>query len=378
MDQETKVAMFLPNLCGGGAERVATHLANGLTRRRFGVEMVLSEAKGPFLADLAPEVRVVDLHARHAMTSIWPLCRYLRKAKPDVLFSHLDYVNVAALLARRLAHVRTCVIPVVHITHSQARQHSRSSREPILRAAIKWLYPTADQIVAVSRGAADDMIRVTGVPAALVRVIYNPVITPVIEALAAEPVDHPWFAPGQVPVILGIGRLARQKEFATLIRAFAVLRKDRDCRLMILGDGEDRDALERLVKELGVAENVALPGHVKNPFSYLARCALFGLSSAWEALPTVVIEALSLGVRVVSTDCPSGPREILQGGQFGALVPVGDVEALARAMSEALGKPRPEVPAAVLLPYTMDAAADRYAELIAEVLHARRTGGRRS
>jgi glycosyltransferase involved in cell wall biosynthesis len=370
LNEKINVAMYLPNLQGGGAERIATHLANGLARRGFCTQMVLGRAVGPYLADLAPEVRVVDLGARHAMTAIWPLRRYLRTAKLDVLFSHLDHVNVGALLAGRLAGVETHIIPVVHITHSQARKHSRSLREPILRAAIKQLYPRAHRIVAVSRGAADDMIRSAGVPEALVRVIYNPVITPAIKALAAEPLDHPWFSPGKAPVVLGIGRLTRQKEFATLIRAFARLRESCDCRLMILGDGEDRGALEQLVRELKVTEEILLPGFVKNPFAYLARCSLFTLSSAWEALPTVVIEALSLNIRVVSTDCPSGPREILRGGEFGRLVPVGDVEALACAMGDALQGPRPAVPDAALQPFTLEAAVDEYVKVIREVVGA--------
>ena len=369
-DARPTIATFLPNLCGGGAERVAVNLANGLAERGYRTTFVLSEAIGPYLADVSPNVRVVDLHRRHVMTSIAPLARYLRSERPDVLFSHLDYVSVGALLARRLARVDTRVVPVVHVNRSQGRAHSQFRREPIVGMAMKWLYPGATRIVVVSRGAADDLVRTTGVSENLIRVIYNPVITPQIKTLADEPVDHPWFAPGQPGVILGIGRLTYPKDFDALIRAFALLRRIVDCRLLILGDGEDRDALEGLVKELGLTGTVQLPGFVKNPFSYLSRSSLFVLSSTWEALPTVLIEAMACGCPVVSTDCPTGPREILDGGKFGRLAPVGDIEALSTAMSDVLKTARIKVPEAALQPFLFDTAVEEYVKLIGEITHA--------
>jgi glycosyltransferase involved in cell wall biosynthesis len=216
----------------------------------------------------------------------------------------------------------------------------------------------------VSGGAADDLARTSGLSRDRVQVVYNPVITPAMLALAREAPDHPWYAHGQPPVILGVGRLTRQKDFATLVRAFALARQQRPARLIILGEGEDRAALEALIRELGVADDVALPGFRDNAMAYMAGSALFVLSSAWEGLPTVLIEALAAGARVVSTDCPSGPREILQGGRLGALVPVGDAAALAAAMGEALARPAAPPPADALAPFTRDAAVDRYLHLI--------------
>jgi glycosyltransferase involved in cell wall biosynthesis len=224
-----------------------------------------------------------------------------------------------------------------------------------------WPYP---------RGTADDMIRTSHVPRHLARVIYNPVITPQIAPLASEPVDHPWFASGEPPVVLGMGRLTTQKDFPTLLQAAAQLRRDREFRLLILGEGEDHDQLERLIRELGLTHVASLTGFVKNPFAYLARASLFVLSSAWEALPTVLIEALALGTPVVSTDCQSGPREILDGGRYGRLVPVGDVHALSQAMAETLAVPRTRVPAEALRAYTLEFAVDRYCQLMAEVMSA--------
>ncbi len=369
-DCRTRVALFLPNLSGGGAERVMTYLANGLVDRGHQVDMLLIEKQGPYLADLSTKVHVTDLGARGVRSSILPLARYLRTKKPEVLLSALDHVNIGALLAKRLARAATRVIPTVHISHSQVKIHHRGIHHRIVRALLRLTYPWADAIVAVSKGTADDMIRTSGVPERLVRVIYNPVITQEIKVLAEQPLDYPWFGPGEPPVILAMGRLTEQKAFGTLIRAFSLVQKDYACRLLILGEGPDRKMLEGLVDELDLTDKVSLPGFVRNPFNYMARCSLFVLSSAWEALPTVLIEALSLGTPVVSTDCPSGPREILYGGQYGRLVPVGDVETLAGAMNDTLRGARPEVPESALRPFTVDVAVDEYIKVIREVTHA--------
>lgn len=164
------------------------------------------------------------------------------------------------------------------------------------------------------------------------RVIHNPVVTPKLFEQAKEPIDREWFKDGAPPVILGVGRLSLQKDFPTLIRAFTIVRKQLPARLMILGEGEERPQIEAMIKELGLASEVALPGFVSNPYAFMSRAAVFVLSSVYEGLPTVLIEAMAVGTPVVSTDCPSGPREILGFGKYGMLVPVRDFEALANAI----------------------------------------------
>jgi glycosyltransferase involved in cell wall biosynthesis len=290
--------------------------------------------------------------------------RYLLRERPDVLVSAMDYVNVGALLAKRLARVSTRVIATVHMTHSQAAAHHRNIHFAIVRAAIRWTYSWADAIVAVSQGAAEDMIRHSHIPRKLVHVIYNPVITPHLESLACEPLEHPWFVENAPHVIIAIGRLTAQKDFPTLLRAAARLRKSIDFRLLILGEGEERSKLEKMVVELELTNVVSLPGFVKNPFAYLSRASLFVLSSAWEALPTVLIEALALGVPIVSTDCPSGPSEILVNGKYGRLVSVGNVEALADAMQKSLSSPRLSIPENALESFSLDGATNKYVELL--------------
>lgn len=197
-------------------------------------------------------------------------------------------------------------------------------------------FPRAHAVIAPSRGVADDLARAAGIARDSIQVIYNPVISAGLAARAKDPASHPWLCDRNIPVIVGIGRLTRQKDFGTLIRAFALIRKLRRSRLLILGEGEDREALEVLSGELGVAQDVCLPGFLRNPYAVLSRAALFVLSSRWEGLPGVLIEALACGAKVVATDCPSGPREILDNGAYGELVPIEDELSLARAMERAL------------------------------------------
>lgn len=361
------IAFFLPSLCGGGAERVIVNLAQGITERGLPVDLVLAAAEGPLLEQLPPAVRVVDLHAPRVLRSLGPLTGYLRRERPRVLVASMGHANVVAVWAARLARRGTPVIVTVHNTLSQTSRDRGGLAGGVWPHLLRTFYPWAARVVAVSRGAADDLARTSGLPRERVEVVYNPVIMPATMARAREAPDHPWFAPGEPPVVLGVGRLTRQKDFATLVRAFAEVRRRRPARLIILGEGEDRPALEALAAELGVRDDLALPGFRDNAMAYMAGSAVFVLSSAWEGLPTVLIEAMAAGTRVVSTDCPSGPREILQDGRLGALVPVGDPAALAAAILEALARPAGGIPPDALTPFTRDAAVDHYLRLIESV-----------
>jgi glycosyltransferase involved in cell wall biosynthesis len=361
------VAFFLPSLCGGGAERVTVNLAQAITERGYPVDLVLVAAEGVFLDELSPAVRVVDLHAPRVLRSIRPLATYLRRERPRVLVSSMGHANLVALWAGRLAGGVTPVIVTEHNTLSQEAGRQHPLRGRLWPHLLRMFYPWAARVVAVSRGAADDLARTSGLPRDCVDVVYNPVITLAMMSLIRQAPEHPWFAAGQPPVVLGVGRLTPQKDFATLVRAFAEIRRCRAARLVILGDGEERPALEALASQLAVADDVALLGFVPNALGYMARAAVFALCSAWEGLPTVLIEALAAGTQVVSTDCPSGPREILQDGRLGALVPVGDPAALASAILQALERPARAAPLEALAPFTRDAAVDHYLRLIDSV-----------
>jgi glycosyltransferase involved in cell wall biosynthesis len=357
------VAFFLPSLEAGGAERVMLNLAAGLTNRGFRTDLVLASASGPYLASVPPNVRVVDLKASRVLRSLRPLANYLRRERPLALLSALDHANLVAMAAGRLAGSRTRTVISIHCTFP------RALRTNIRTRTIPWLlgrlHSWADGIVAVSEGVADDVARSTGMPRKRVSVIYNPVITPALAPAALARPSHPWFEDSTRPIVLSAGRLTPQKNFALLINAFALVRREHDARLVILGDGPERAALETEVRRHGVEDCVALPGFLNNPYACMARARVFALSSDFEGLPTVLIESLAVGTPVVSTDCESGPREILRGGALGELVPVGDVPALARAISSVLSNPRrPRPPAEALHPFTLDAVLDQFQEVL--------------
>jgi glycosyltransferase involved in cell wall biosynthesis len=274
------------------------------------------------------------------------LASYLRHQKPDAMVAATRLINVVAVCAARLAGGSTRVVVSEHNPPSLALAGSRCWRRRYLPALMARTYRFADAIVAVSRGVAADLVELTGLPPGRIKTIYNPVISEDITQMARMPLSHPWFAPGQPPVILGAGRLVDQKDFPTLIRAFARLRRQRPARLVILGAAKDdvatdvaRAALVQSAALHGVSDDVVLPGFTSNPFAFMARAAAFVLSSRYEGLPTVLIEALACGCPVVSTDCPGGVHEILAGGRFGKLVPVGDESAMAEAILWTLDRP---------------------------------------
>jgi len=232
-------------------------------------------------------------------------------------------------------------------------------------ALARRLYPWADEIIAVSHGVADDLARVLKLPRERIRVIHNPVVTDQLYQKAREAPDHPWFAAGAPPVVLGVGRLDPEKDFALLIEAFSILEKKRRVRLVVLGAGPERNALNSLIQELGISDSVELPGFVENPFSYMAGSAVLALTSWFEGLPNVLIEAMACGTPVVAVDCPSGPREILEGGRYGRLAPVGDAKALAHAIEETLDHPpQPETLRSAVMRFSADAVAKDYLEVL--------------
>lgn len=331
-----KVALFLPSLRGGGAERVMVNLARGFSEKGLDVDLVLAKAEGPYLSQVPPDVRVIDLHSSRVLASLPHLVCYLRRERPQALLSTLNHANIVALWARKLARVPNRLVVRVAANLSQSASNASSARGRLMPRLIHKFYPWADAVVAISQGVADDLVKTARLPRERIQVIYNPVVTPEILEKAEEPLNHPWFAPGEPPVILSVGRLTKQKDYPTLIRAFALVCRERPARLMILGEGEERPKLEALVRELDLDEDVSLPGFVDNPYAYMARSAVFVLSSAWEGFGNVLVEAMAVGTPVVSTDCPSGPAEILEGGKWGKLVPVGDANAMAQAILSTL------------------------------------------
>ncbi|MBN1141396.1 MAG: glycosyltransferase [Deltaproteobacteria bacterium] len=335
-DRVKKIALYVPSMRGGGAERVMLNLAKGLAAKKIHVDLVLAKAEGPYL-DKAPEaVRIVDLKANRVLKSLPGLVAYLRRERPDALLSTMLHANIIALLAKKLAQVPVRVVVREALGLSEDLDRHSSLRKRMDIAFFRWCYSWADSIVAVSQGVADDYMRTLRVPPHRTHVVENAVVTPDLISDSLEEVSHPWFAAGEIPVILGVGRLNEQKDFPTLLKAFAMMRNRFPARLVILGEGEERPNLESLSRELGIDKEIQFLGFDINPFKYMAQAAVFVLSSRNEGMPGVLIQAMAVGTPVVATDCRSGPAEILENGKYGMLVPVGDMEAMAEAICETL------------------------------------------
>lgn len=335
-ERQNKVCIFIPSLAGGGAERVMVTLANGFVERNVHVDLVVGSATGPYRADLSSKVRLVDLGQRRVARCLGPLATYLRQERPSALLSALTHSNVIAVIAARLARAGIRVVVSEHNHLSLAQGRDKSPRVRFLRQIARRTHRMADGIVAVSEGVADDLVSYMGIKKNKVKVVYNPAVSPEVHRRSQETVNHAWFNPGEPPVIIGVGRLVPQKDFPLLLRAFAKVKEKREARLIILGEGPLKDDLESLVVKLRLSSDVELLGFVDNPYAYMRKSALFVLSSAWEGFGNVLVEAMACGTPVVSTDCPSGPAEILEGGKWGRLTAVGDVQALSDAINEAL------------------------------------------
>jgi glycosyltransferase involved in cell wall biosynthesis len=360
-----KLALVVPSLAGGGAERVMVNVAGAFSKIGHRVDLVVASLKQSTFLHVPSTVRVVDLKTKRTAFAVLPLVSYLRRERPNALLATLAHANIVALIARRLAGVATRTVireaSVISISSSTAPQF-RGRLVPFLA---KKFYRQADAIIAQSEGVAGDLSSLLGLSPDKIDVIYNPIVGPELHERASRPVEHPWFAKSTLPVIIGVGRLDPEKDFPTLLRAFSMVRGNRNVRLMILGEGPERFALESLAKKLGIADVVTLPGFVENPLPFIANASLLALTSRFEGLPNVVIEALACGTPVVATDCPGGTTEILEGGRFGKLAPVGDVENLAAAIEETLeNPPDPMFLKGAAERFSVDAIARQYLEVL--------------
>ena len=331
------IAIYLPELTPGGAQRVTVDLANGLADRGHRVHLLCSYPGGQLRPEVDAGVEIVDFETPVVpglgiVASVPAIAAYLRKTRPRVLLSAMTYANVVAAVATRLSLSGT---PVALVEHTTVGMETGGKRD-LTTSLARWVYPLADRVVAVSEGVATSVRARTGVDPSEVVVLPNPVPVTEFRERATAAVDDPWLADPDVDVVLWVGRLAPEKDLETLLRAFDSLHADRpDTRLIVAGTGPERERIGALVEARGLADVVRFPGFV-DPAPYMARASVFALSSTYEGLPTVLVEALAVGCPVVSTDCPSGPREILADGEFGRLVPVGDSDAFAAALAATL------------------------------------------
>lgn len=355
---------FLPNLEGGGTERVFVHLANGLVARGLAVHLVLANAVGPFLSELQPQVNVVNLGCGAVWRVIPSLVSALRRIQPCAVLAGISHANVTATIAHRLAGSRARLVLSEHAHLSSVVRLYPGLRMRVTRRLMRLTYPMAHTVVCVSEGVVADLRQHLSACDTRTVVVYNPVVDETLMAKASMEPAHPWLRQKDEPVVLAAGRLIAQKDFAMLLEAFALLRARRPARLLILGEGELRSALVAQAQRLGISDWVEMPGFEPNPFSAMRAAGLFVLSSCFEGLSCVLIEAMACGTRVVSTRCPSGPEEVLEDGRWGRLVPVGDTLSMAAAMDKALDDPHPPDVANRAAEFSVARAVQRYAEVL--------------
>ena len=339
-------------------------LANAFAERGYVVDLVLASATGPYLTEVSSAVNVVNLGRSRVVTSLPSLVRYLLKRKPTALLSAMGHANLVSLLAKKISGGNTRVVVSERNDASVEANQNKGLRSLIIRTLNRYLYRSADVIHAVSQGVAVASAKELGLPLERIQVVYNPVVTQRMLEMSRADIDLPWLVKDERKIIIAAGRLTKQKDFATLIRAFALVQSKTNARLVIMGEGELRSDLERIVAENSLQEVVSLPGFVVNPFAVMKQADLFVLSSAWEGLPNVLIQAMACGTPVVSTDCPSGPAEILESGKWGRLVPVGDIKAIAKAMLDTLTETEHPDVASRAAYFSVGRAADEYLRLL--------------
>lgn len=336
-NQNEHIALFIPSLRGGGAERVWLKLSNGFAEKGNKVDLIAAKAEGPYLKYISPKVRLIDLNTSRVLLSLIPLVRYLLTTKPSILISAMNHSNIVALLAKYLAFTSTPVVISVRNHFSTQYLNVSGIDNNLIPVLARFLYPHADGIIAVSEGVADDLSKALSLSQKSIQTIYNPIVTPDLQQKSQAIPKHPLLVNSNF--ILSVGRLTKQKDFPTLIKAFSKVRCKFDIHLIILGEGEERSVLEEMLQEMNLTNCVHLPGFADNPYLFMAHAKAFVLSSCWEGLPGVLIEAMAIGTPVVSTNCKSGPNEILDNGKYGCLVPVGDSDELAKAIIETLNNP---------------------------------------
>jgi glycosyltransferase involved in cell wall biosynthesis len=333
MNMDKKISIVIPDLGGGGIERLSIRLCRYFLAQGYAVDLVLLQARGELLHEVPDEVELIDLKSSKIRFSLWPLVRYLKVRRPDAFIAIMWPLTVIAVSAHKLSRSQGRLLICDQNTLSKSYHDHHWLQKIFLCQTIHFFYPRADIRIAVSKGVADDLAQVGKLNRSSFSVIYNP--TAESQSLLQNINADPW-SKFSGKRIISVGSFKPQKDHATLIRSFSLLVTHQSATLVILGEGKLRPDLERLINELGLSDHVVLPGFMNDPYPWYLGADLFVLSSRWEGFGNVVVEALQCGIPVVSTDCPSGPNEILEDGRYGRLVPVGDKIALAKAMSDAL------------------------------------------
>jgi glycosyltransferase involved in cell wall biosynthesis len=341
-DRQTPLITLFASGSTGGIVRTSLRLANGFYAMGLNVDFIPNKPEFPYSGELDPGVGVRHLPTFHRVTGVPALARYIRDRAPTVILTGVYQHAVLALKARAVARSEARVFAAVRNPYSlEWAPVSRGKYSSRIRRLKKY-YPRLNGIIANSGGVAEDFSRITGIDRSRITVIHNPAYDPAIEGMMEEPPDHPWFENGEPPVILNVGRLEPQKNLTMLMDAFEQVRDRLPCRLVLIGEGSLEEELRARAGASRHAGDIELLGHRANPFPCMHRSGAFVLSSLWEGFGNVLVEALAAGTPVVATDCPGGPGEILKGGRYGRLVPVGDAKKMADAIIRTLDDPPPE------------------------------------
>jgi glycosyltransferase involved in cell wall biosynthesis len=344
--QRHTVSIFLHTLRVGGAEKVLVALANSLIVHYENIELVVMELDGPLIDSVHERVKIIDLKSPNYRRATLEMARYYERAMPSVVLTSLYPTGLAAIAAKVMSRSKTKVLVGAH-NSLRAKFVSPDTRKDrlLLKPLCRFLFPRADGFIAVSKGVADELIADFHIPSNRMKVIYNPVITADFPKRMTEAVHHPWLGAKKertFKTIVTVGRLVKQKGYDILLKAFSFVTKKQQCKLIFVGTGPLLEPLKLQVKALHMDQHVDFVGYQENPLKYMYNADLFVLSSRWEGLPTVLIEALACGCPVVATDCMHGPSEILGHGEFGKLAMVDNPASLSTEILSALTT-KPEI-----------------------------------
>jgi len=333
-----RIALFMADFSGGGSERVMVNIANGLTRRGHIVDLLVARREGPYSQAVSNDICVRTLSGR-LISAIPSLARYMRENRPAAILVAGEHATIIAVAAMWLSRCPLHMVTSVHNSIERDGSAPNRAKDWASPALMRLFYPAVDKIVAVSEELRQEALRVLGGEPDRFVTIYNPLYTDGLVERSKAHVFHRWLERKEFPVVIAVGRLVEQKGFDTLLRAFAMVRKSRNARLLILGEGPEQDNLNSLAIELGISDSIEFLGFVENPYVYMAQSDVLAMTSRWEGFGNVLVEAMACGTQVVSTDCSFGPREILDNGLYGTLVPVGDARSMADAVLRSLQYP---------------------------------------
>lgn len=363
MPPKTDLTIIAATSGHSGVDTVIRNLLPEFAKLGLRVDVITIKNHGPYLGSLPENCRNIKLDAKHIETSLPGLIRYLREERPKAILSDKDRVNRVSLLARSLSGVSCRVAVRLGTTVSVNLKNKGFFQAAFQRSSIRLLYKLANSVIVPSQGVADDLSGIMRVPAEKLSVLPNPIINQNLYRAAEQPLCEQWLQLSEAPLIVAVGSLTARKDYQTLIEAFSKLRSEMPARLALIGDGPCRDELENQAIKLGVRDEILFAGYQENPYPWIARADVFAHTSRWEGLGIVLVEALALGTPVVSTNCPSGPAEILGNGRYGHLVPIGDTESLASNLALVI-KQGEVVPPNVIDRFNASTAAREYVEEI--------------